>query len=339
MTIPSIQPPSIPFFPQEVWGCIGKSLPDSAILTLRTVTRGLHELVFNGYFLGFRWGYENKQTVLNRVYDARLSADFSRTMINGFFRGLLPSRCKSAVTLLGPNAQKAVSDLRSDLIKEYRIQTYEKRSVTQGTPTLNPQMSIRPAVQVHQLWDEKNISDLTKLTSLESLDISRGVSLPDESFHILTQINSLTCLVMCSSFSRQEKGGLAFVSKLTSLVSLNLICTSEKLNYSLMEASFDLGASWMTTFRRVLLPLSCQGIRAGFFLVFIPSFGEFAIPELMGGDKRMFVGTVVAQYIVGEGTGSLGAAFTLLSCTILLLTAVVLYFALGWILGRRKQDG
>ena len=38
-----------------------------------------------------------------------------------------------------------------------------------------------------------------------------------------------------------------------------------------------------------------RGVRAGFFLVYIPSFGEFAIPELMGGDKQMFVGSVVSQ--------------------------------------------
>lgn len=112
----------------------------------------------------------------------------------------------------------------------------------------------------------------------------------------------------------------------------------EKFNYSLIEASLDLGASWLVTLRRVLLPLTCQGIRGGFFLVFIPSFAEFAIPELMGGDRRMFVGNVVSQYILGEGTGSMGAAFTLVSCVILLCVALLLYFAIGWLLQRRTPD-
>ncbi len=119
---------------------------------------------------------------------------------------------------------------------------------------------------------------------------------------------------------------------------LPIYTSLEKFNYSLTEASLDLGASWTTTLRRILLPLTCQGIRAGFFLVFIPSFGEFAIPELMGGDRQMFVGNVVSQYILGEGTGSLGAAFTLLSCTILLISAVLLYFIIGWLLNPRRRN-
>lgn len=120
---------------------------------------------------------------------------------------------------------------------------------------------------------------------------------------------------------------------------LPLYASLEKFNYSLIEASYDLGATFSVTFRKVLLPLTSRGIRAGFFLVFIPSFGEFAIPELMGGDRRMFVGTVVSQYILGEGTGSLGAAFTLLSALILILSAVFLYFLLSKLLSPRRQHG
>ena len=69
-------------------------------------------------------------------------------------------------------------------------------------------------------------------------------------------------------------------------------------------------------------------MRAGFFLVFIPAFGEFVIPELMGGDKRFFVGNVVSQYILGEQTEALGAAFTVLSSAILLFTVITLYFGM-----------
>lgn len=115
---------------------------------------------------------------------------------------------------------------------------------------------------------------------------------------------------------------------------LPIYSSLERFNFTLIEASLDLGASWLGTLRRVLLPLSRGGIRAGFFLVYIPSFAEFAIPELMGGDRKMFVGNVVSQFILGEGTGSLGAAFTLLSCTILLISAIVLYYLIGVFLRR-----
>lgn len=120
---------------------------------------------------------------------------------------------------------------------------------------------------------------------------------------------------------------------------LPIYSSLERFRFNLVEASYDLGASFGTTFRRVILPLTSRGIRAGFFLVFIPSFGEFVIPELMGGDKKMFVGTVVSQYILGEGTGSLGAAFTLLSGIILIATTIVLYGVLSYLLRPKVSHG
>lgn len=120
---------------------------------------------------------------------------------------------------------------------------------------------------------------------------------------------------------------------------LPLYTSLERFNYTLIEASYDLGGSFFATFRRILLPLSSRGIRAGFFLVFIPSFGEFAIPELMGGDKTMFVGTVVSQYVLGEGTGSLGSAFTLVSGVCLIIATIALYILLTKLLKPRMFNG
>ena len=109
-------------------------------------------------------------------------------------------------------------------------------------------------------------------------------------------------------------------------MALPIYSSLERLDHRLIEASFDLGATWWQTVRRVLLPVSMSGLQAGFFLVFVPSFGEFVIPELMGGDKTMFVGTVVSQYILGPQTMALGAAFTVLSCGALLSSALLLYW-------------
>jgi len=76
-----------------------------------------------------------------------------------------------------------------------------------------------------------------------------------------------------------------------------------------------------------MLPLTLPAVRAGFFLVFIPAFGEFIIPELMGGDKKYFVGNVVSQYVLGDETGGMGAAFMVLSCISLVVTVMFIYFA------------
>lgn len=120
---------------------------------------------------------------------------------------------------------------------------------------------------------------------------------------------------------------------------LPIYSSLERFNYKLIEASYVLGGSFFSTLKRILLPLNKNGIRAGFFLVFIPSFGEFVIPELMGGDKKMFVGTVVSQYILGEGTGSLGAAFTLLSGIVLIFSTLALYVVINKLFQPRMYRG
>ena len=116
-----------------------------------------------------------------------------------------------------------------------------------------------------------------------------------------------------------------------------LYSSLEKMDLRLIEASLDLGATWGQTLRRVLLPLTKRGLLAGFFLVYIPSFGEFAIPELMGGDKLMFVGTVISNYILGDETGSLGAAFTLVASLILLVSAIGLYWIIDRLIPGRRS--
>ncbi len=94
----------------------------------------------------------------------------------------------------------------------------------------------------------------------------------------------------------------------------------ERFNKSFIDASLDLGATSIQTFRRILLPLTLKAISGGFFLVFIPSFGEFIIPELMGGDRTYYVGNVISQFVFGEETASIGVAFTVMSISSLALS-------------------
>lgn len=106
---------------------------------------------------------------------------------------------------------------------------------------------------------------------------------------------------------------------------LPLYASLEKFDKRFFEASYDLGATWWQTLWRVVVPLSFPGIRSGFFLVLVPAFGEFAIPELVGGDKKMFVGSIITHYTMGAQTVSLGAAFTLLTACILLIVVLLIY--------------
>jgi len=107
-----------------------------------------------------------------------------------------------------------------------------------------------------------------------------------------------------------------------------LYSTLERLDYRLLEASADLGASPFETFRRITLPLSLPGIRTGFFLVFIPSFGEFIIPSLLGGGKQMYVGTLISHHFLIMQNTSTGAALTTMSGMLLVCSSLLIYYCL-----------
>jgi len=98
----------------------------------------------------------------------------------------------------------------------------------------------------------------------------------------------------------------------------------EKLDQRLLEASADLGANAWQTFTRVTLPLSAPGIKTGFLLVFVPAFGEFAIPTLLGGSKFLVVGSLISYYFFVARNNSLGAAFTVCAGLFLLLSVLLL---------------
>jgi putrescine transport system permease protein len=68
-----------------------------------------------------------------------------------------------------------------------------------------------------------------------------------------------------------------------------------KLDPSLIEAGYDLGARPWKVFVTIILPLSMGGVIAGCFLVFIPAVGEFIIPDLLGGPDTLMIGKVLWQ--------------------------------------------
>lgn len=74
---------------------------------------------------------------------------------------------------------------------------------------------------------------------------------------------------------------------------LPLYANLVKMDFRLLEAAYDLGASPFKAFWLVTVPLSKAGIVAGFMLVFIPSLGEFVIPSLLGGPENIMIGRVV----------------------------------------------
>lgn len=66
---------------------------------------------------------------------------------------------------------------------------------------------------------------------------------------------------------------------------LPIYTSLEKMDWRLVEAAFDLGANRFHALKRIIVPLAMPGIVAGSILVFIPSLGNYIIPELLGAAK------------------------------------------------------
>ncbi|MEM1677080.1 MAG: ABC transporter permease [Nitrososphaerota archaeon] len=105
---------------------------------------------------------------------------------------------------------------------------------------------------------------------------------------------------------------------------LPLYANLEKLDKTLLEAAYTLGASPVKTFLKITLPLSMPGIMAGFLLVFIPAVGEFVIPELVGGPNNYMVGNLIYEFFMGARHWWIGSALSMLFI-VFILSLVITY--------------
>lgn len=112
-----------------------------------------------------------------------------------------------------------------------------------------------------------------------------------------------------------------------------LYASIEKLDFNLMDAAYDLGATHFQVIRRVLLPLTLPGIVTGCLLVFVESLGAFVVPDLLGGAKTMMLGNLIQQrFLAIPQDWPLGAAAAL--CLL-----VVMGIALGLLLRLGRERG
>lgn len=98
------------------------------------------------------------------------------------------------------------------------------------------------------------------------------------------------------------------------------------IDESLLEASADLGAPPLTTFRRVTFPLSLPGIFAASIFVFVTAFGSTAIPVLLGGGGFSTIGTMLVS-VLGVLNYPLAAAISSIAIvTMLVLLGLWVYW-------------
>lgn len=109
---------------------------------------------------------------------------------------------------------------------------------------------------------------------------------------------------------------------------LPIYTSLEKLDWRLVEAAFDLGANRWQALKRIIIPLAMPGIIAGVMLVFIPSLGNYIIPELLGGGKALMIGNLIQLQFGSSHNWPFGAAlaFALLSLVLLAMLSYSLRF-------------
>jgi spermidine/putrescine transport system permease protein len=114
---------------------------------------------------------------------------------------------------------------------------------------------------------------------------------------------------------------------------LPIYAAMQRIERSQLEAAADLGAGPWARFFRVTVPLSLPGAIAAFFMVFIPTVGEYVTPALVGGTDGIMYGNIIQGFFTRSANWAAGSAMALL---MLAVTAVLVAVAVG-LIGRRGR--
>lgn len=109
---------------------------------------------------------------------------------------------------------------------------------------------------------------------------------------------------------------------------LPLYSTIEKFDFSLLEAAQDLGATKWQALRKVLFPNIRGGITTAILFTFIPAFGSYAIPQILGGSDSLMIGNVIARELTVTRNWPLASSISVV-LTIITTLGVVFFMKLN----------
>lgn len=102
---------------------------------------------------------------------------------------------------------------------------------------------------------------------------------------------------------------------------LSVYSSAEKLDWSLIEAARDLGASRTKAFWTISFRLTVPGLLSGIILTFIPSMGLFFIADILGGNKIVLVGSLIQEQMTRVGNWPFAAA---MAVVMMVLTTIMI---------------
>jgi spermidine/putrescine transport system permease protein len=104
---------------------------------------------------------------------------------------------------------------------------------------------------------------------------------------------------------------------------LPIYAALQRIDRGHLEAAADLGAGPWSRFRRVTIPLSLPGALAAFFMVFIPTVGEYVTPSLVGGTEGIMYGNIIRDFFSSAGSWAIGSALSVIMLVVTLVLVVV----------------
>lgn len=96
-----------------------------------------------------------------------------------------------------------------------------------------------------------------------------------------------------------------------------------KLDNSILQASYDLGANKAQTFLKVIFPLSMPGVFSGIAMVFMPAVTTFVITKLLGGGQHNMIGNIIEEQFMLTGNWGFGSALSLVLIIVILVSMAV----------------
>jgi spermidine/putrescine transport system permease protein len=91
-----------------------------------------------------------------------------------------------------------------------------------------------------------------------------------------------------------------------------LYASAERLDWTLVEAGRDLYASGFRLFWHTVFPQTVPGLLSGVIFVAIPAFGDYVVPQLLGGDRALMIGSLIANQFTETPDWPYGAALTII---------------------------
>ncbi len=104
---------------------------------------------------------------------------------------------------------------------------------------------------------------------------------------------------------------------------LPILAALQRIDPVLFEAAADLGARPFRQFTRITLPLSLPGVFAAFFMVFIPTIGEYVTPLLVGGSRGFLYGNIIQDFFTKAANWPLGSALSMVMLAATLVLVVL----------------